>query len=315
MEQARLETSVVVCAYTEDRWDQLVAAVESVHDQTMPPARVVVVIDHNTALFERARERFSDDVVVENAGVRGLSDARNTGIAHAVGDIIAFIDDDAAAETEWLENLVSGYADDSVLGVGGHINPIWEIARPGWFPEEFDCVAGFTYRGAPTERSVVRNIIGANMSFRRALVDEAGGFRHYVGRTSEQPLGDEETELCIRIAQNHPGVFLYEPAAIVWHHVPASRCRWSYFMPRCYAEGLGKAVLAGTLGTRDGLSSERRHVLVTLPAGVAGSLRDVVVKGDAWGVPRAATIVVGLAVTVVGYAVGRTRGLFVHRPG
>jgi glycosyltransferase involved in cell wall biosynthesis len=87
---------VVICAYTEDRWDQLCAAVDSVHAQTQPPERVVVVIDHNPALFEHAQRRFTGDLVVENQGVQGLSDARNTGISHAIGDVVAFIDDDAA---------------------------------------------------------------------------------------------------------------------------------------------------------------------------------------------------------------------------
>ena len=47
MNQTDLEFSVVICAYTEDRWGQLREAVGSVHAQTMPPTRVVVVIDHN----------------------------------------------------------------------------------------------------------------------------------------------------------------------------------------------------------------------------------------------------------------------------
>ena len=156
-------------------------------------------------------------------------------------------------------------------------------------------------------------MIGANMSLRRDLVVEAGGFRRDVGRTSTQLVGDEETELCIRIAQKHPGVILYEPSALVLHHVPASRGKWSYFMPRCYAEGISKGIMARSVGTRDGLSSERRHVLVTLPTGV---LRGVlaVFKGDLWGLGRAATIIVGLAATVTGYAVSRVRGLFVSQP-
>lgn len=314
MEPRDPEFSVVICAYTEARWDQLCAAVDSVHAQTLPPVRIVVVIDHNDALLARARARFADDIVVENRGTAGLSDARNTGVEHAEGDIVAFLDDDAAAEPGWLAALAAPYAEDSVLGVGGHIDPVWELTRPAWFPEEFDWVVGCTYRGAPTTRSTVRNMIGANMSYRRSLVVEAGGFRQYVGRTSTQPLGGEETELCIRISRDHPGVFVYEPSARVHHNVPASRGTWAYFTARCYAEGISKGVLARALGSHDGLSSERRHVLVTLPKGVGRALGDVFAKRDLWGIPRAATIVVGLAATVAGYAVSRARGLSAPRP-
>ena len=81
MNPTDLEFSVVICAYTEDRWDQLCDAVDSVHAQTTPPSRVVVVIDHNPGLLVRARSQFASDVVIENAGVQGLSDARNAGIA------------------------------------------------------------------------------------------------------------------------------------------------------------------------------------------------------------------------------------------
>jgi len=314
VDRTDLEFSVVICAYTEARWDQLCAAVDSVHSQTVPASRVVVVVDHNPALFVRARERFAGDVVIENAGVRGLSDARNSGIDNCVGDVVAFLDDDAAAQPEWLASLAGSYADSSVLGVGGHIEPLWETARPGWFPEEFDWVIGCTYRGAPTQRSAVRNMIGANMSFRRPLLVESGGFRHFVGRTSAQLLGDEETELCIRITRAHPGVFIYEPTARVVHNVPASRVTWSYFSARCYAEGISKGVLSRALGSRDGLSSERRHVLVTLPKGVGRALAAVFTEADLWGVPRAATIVGGLAVTVAGYLVSRVRGAFAPPP-
>ena len=251
--------------------------------------------------------------MIENTGVQGLSDARNAGIACAVGDVIAFIDDDAVADPEWLEHLACGYSDDTVLAVGGHIDPLWEHERPGWFPEEFDWVLGCTYRGAPTERGPVRNMIGANMSFRRDLIVEAGGFRRDVGRTSTQLVGDEETELCIRITQKHSGVILYEPSALVLHHVPASRAKWSYFIPRCYAEGISKGIMSRSTGVRDGLSSERRHVLVTLPQGVVRGLA-AVFHGDLWGIGRAATIVVGLAATVAGYAVSRVRGMFASQP-
>lgn len=309
-----LEFSVVICAYTEDRWDQLCAAVESVHAQTRSPSRVVVVIDHNDALLQRSRSQFTGDVVVENAGVQGLSDARNTGIDHTLGDIVAFLDDDAAADSEWLQFLADDYADPSVLGVGGHINPIWADTRPPWFPDEFDWVVGCTYRGARTERGPVRNMIGANMSFRREYLVEAGGFRRDVGRTSTALVGDEETELCIRITQQHNGVILYEPKALVWHNVPSSRGSWSYFMPRCYGEGISKGVMTRATGEREGLSSERKHVMVTLPAGVIRNMGEVFTKGDLWGAARAATIVVGLSATVLGYATARVRGLFPTTP-
>src|ERR1700685_559705 len=91
----RPTVTVVVCAYTELRWDLLVQAVESVRAQHVPPDQCVVVVDHNDLLLRRARSSLPADVeVVANGATRGLSGARNTGIAHSTGEIVAFLDDD-----------------------------------------------------------------------------------------------------------------------------------------------------------------------------------------------------------------------------
>ena len=73
--------SVVICAYTLDRWESLTRAVRSVEAQRAPPAEVIVVIDHNPELLDRARNELSGCLLVENSESRGLSGARNSGIA------------------------------------------------------------------------------------------------------------------------------------------------------------------------------------------------------------------------------------------
>src|SRR5258706_6939394 len=141
------EISVIICAYTEKRWHELVAAVESVQRQTLSSKEIVVVIDHNPALLRRVQENLLGVIAIENGGDKGLSGARNSGWSTALGEIVAFLDDDAIAEPDWLENLVERYADPDVVGAGGKIVPLWETSRPIWFPEEFNWVIGSTYRG------------------------------------------------------------------------------------------------------------------------------------------------------------------------
>jgi glycosyltransferase involved in cell wall biosynthesis len=303
-----LTTSVVICAFADERWDALVAAVASVQRQTAPAREVIVVADHNEALLERARRELRDVTVVANDNARGLSGARNTGVALASGDVVAFLDDDAAAAPDWLEHLAAAYADESVLGVGGAIEARWLEGRPRSFPAEFEWVVGCTYAGMPTTASPVRNLIGANMSLRRDVLARAGGFRSDMGRIGRRPLGCEETELCIRAARLIPGgVFLYEPRARVAHLVPASRTTWRYFRSRCYSEGLSKARVAALSGRADGLSSERAYATRTLPSGVARGLADAR-RGDVAGLARASAIAFGLAMTAAGYCAGATRG-------
>ena len=298
--------SVVICAWSEERWPQLVDAVASAHAQTVRPAEVIVAVDHNPALAARARVEL-DATVIENDGVRGLSGTRNCGVRAAVGEIVAFLDDDAVAEPEWIERLVEGYGDPTVLGVGGSIEPRWAGARPARFPAEFGWVIGCTYRGMPVSRGPVRNLIGANMSIRRDVLTAAGGFSDGIGRVGSLPVGCEETEFCIRARRREPdGRFIYEPSARVAHVVPRERATWRYFRRRCFAEGLSKASVAALEGSDAALATERRYVLRTLPRGVARGIRDAL-RGDPSGLRRAALIVAGLALTSAGYAVGTWR--------
>lgn len=298
--------SVVVCAFTRDRLEVMGEAIDSLRAQTLSPHEIVLVIDHAPELLEEARELWPDLKIVANRERQGLSGARNTGVAEATGEVVAFLDDDAIAEPEWLRRLAEAYADPNVLGAGGTVRPRWLEGKPGWFPPEFDWVVGCTHSGMPRELEPVRNLVGANMSFRRAPLLEVGGFSHDLGRVGTLPVGCEETDLSIRVHQRWPEAeILYDPAAAVEHVVPPARGKVGYFLDRCRAEGRSKAVLSGMVGSQDGLSSERSYVRSTLPSGFFRGFGDAA-RGDFSGLGRAAMIVVGLAATTVDYLRVRT---------
>jgi O-antigen biosynthesis protein len=302
----RPSVTVVICAYTERRWPRVLAAVDSVLRQELPPDQVVLVIDHNPALLRRAQAAYPQLTVVANTGKRGLSGARNEGVLRARGDVVAFLDDDAVAEPDWLARLVAHYDDPRVLAVGGRAVPDWERARPRWFPPEFDWVVGCSYVGQPSGAAPVRNLIGCNMSFRRGALDDAGRFDPALGRVGGVPVGCEETELCIRLRQRRPdGVVLYEPAASVRHHVTGDRGTWAYFRSRCLSEGRSKAVVAGLVGTAAGLSTERAYTRRVLLSGVRRGLSEACARRDLGGLMRSGVIVAGLLVTASGYLSGR----------
>ncbi len=316
MTDALLDVSVIICAYTEERWHHLLAAVESIQQQSTPACEIIVVIDHNPALLERVRMHIPGILAIENSEARGLSGARNSGIAVARGALIAFLDDDAIAERDWLAWLSSCCADPQVLGAGGRVEPSWSSKRLDWFPEEFYWVVGCSYRGLPETRAVVRNPFGGCTCYRREVFEVTGGFRNGIGRIGSRPLGCEETELCVRAKQHWPQkVFLCEPRARIHHFVPASRTSWRYFRSRCYAEGLSKAVVAQYVGARDGLASERSYTLRTLPKGVLRGLMDAFFHLDLAGFLRAGAIISGFMITTVGYLVGNISQLLVVSKG
>lgn len=297
--------SVVICVYTEARWDALAAALASLR-QAPAPTEVIVVVDHNPELFQRVQQAFPEVIAVTNDGPRGLSGARNSGVAAASGEVIAFLDDDAVAGKAWLRYLLMPFAYSRVVAVGGTVQPDWEAAPPSWLPEEFYWVVGCSYRGLPAKRGVVRNPIGANMAFRREVFTSVGGFHAGVGRIGTLPVGCEETELCIRLRQRWPdALIMYEPRAVVLHRVPRQRLTWRYFRSRCYAEGRSKAVVARLVGAGDGLASERTYTLKVLPSGAFRALRHGLSHADVGGGARALAIGAGLAMTSLGYIRGR----------
>jgi hypothetical protein len=223
----------------------------------------------------------------------------------AAGEVIAFLDDDARAEPDWLRSLTGVYDDERIIGTGGDIIPDWEGEAPRWLPAEFQWVVGCTPPRAPGIIDV-RNPVGANMSFRRTVFERAGYFSIGLGRVGRVPLGCEETELAIRATGVIGGRIVHVPAARVLHHVPRERATWSYFTRRCWAEGVSKAAVGRAVGRRRGVSAEWTYVTTALPAGIARGIGRGL-RGDPAGLAAAAAIVTGATVAAAGYVVGTLR--------
>lgn len=296
-----VDVSVIVCAYSDERWQLIVDAVASLQAQTVPALETILVVDHNIELLELARQELGSVMVVDNDREPGAGGARNAGVDRATGRVVAFLDDDATADPHWIEEIIAAHGRDDVLGVGGSIEPRWESGRPRWFPEEFLWVVGGDYRGLPKEIAQVRNVFAANMSVIRSAFVASGGFRRGFGKvgTRSEP---EDTELCIRLAShNQSRHWLYWPAARVAHWVPASRSTLRYFLARCRNEGHGKASLRSVVGGGGALSSEWEYVSRRLPVGVLKRVYDALRYRDVGSGLQAATLVLGLLVTAFGF--------------
>ena len=295
----RPAVSIVIPTHSEQRWHALVRTVASARSQTYAPAEVVVVVDHNPALFRRARRDLAGVTVLENRYARGVSGNRNTGAFHTGTSLIAFLDDDTVAAPEWLEHLVRPLAEDpSVIGAGGGIDPAWEGAPPAWMPAEFLWAVGGSYAGMPTTTAPIRNVWSASMVVRRDTFLAVGGFRTGFGKLDGQNR-PEDTELCLRMSALSGGHWMYVPDAVIRHEVPASHSTFGFFLRRCYAEGRGKIAMAGLLDGSRSLGSERDY-LRSLPKAVLRNLVAATRGRGAHHALKAGGVLAGVAAAGIG---------------
>lgn len=226
------DISVVVC--THNNASLLRNALRSLSAQTLSASRREVLVVDNASTDEtgQAAAEFPEAAYVHEPRL-GLSIARNAGVRNSRAPIIAFLDDDAEADPNWLEALLEGYANfDQAWAVGGRVDPIWGGPVPEWLTEQHHRSLSLVDWG-PTMRALrwPERVIGVNCSFRRRVFDAFGLFDECLGRIGQALLGHEDTEIQQRIhASGHQVV--YAPRAVVRHYVPASRMTREYFERR-----------------------------------------------------------------------------------
>lgn len=307
----RPTVSVIICAYTEDRWSLLEDCVASVETQTAVPGEIILCIDHNEELLRRSEQHFVWGrpagaiplTVVANKYEGRLGSARNTAAELASGDVLAFLDDDAAAAADWLVRLSAPYNDPSVAAVGGAPLPVFEAQRPRWFPREFDWVFGCAYNGLPSVRAQLAHLIGANMSVRRSALQEIGGFH------SDD---HDDMDMCLRLAFARYNV-IYEPLAVVSHFVPARRTTWHYFWRRCYFVNLGKVEAFANMQGAAHLGAELAFVGRTMTRGIPAGVHQAL-RGDLFGLVRVAAMMVGIMLAGLGHLSGKLQARRSRRP-
>jgi glycosyltransferase involved in cell wall biosynthesis len=296
------EVSVVIPCHAMGRWPLLVQAVASVQNQTPEPVEVVVVVDHNQQLFERAKAELSGVTVLPNRFARGVSGNRNTGAFHTTTPIVALLDDDARARPGWLSSLTEPLADPAVVGTGGLAIAYWEQGRPPWFPDELLWTVGGSFADAPRTAVAVRNTWSLSMAVRRQPFERVGGF--HVGFTKvgnrSRP---EDTDLCLRMSHHTGGHWIHAPGAVVDHLVPVDRATVRYLLARCYAEGRGKVSMGRRHRGSVDLGPEWTYLRRTLPRAVGRELARTLTGKGLVGAARAASMLGALAAAAAGGAV------------
>jgi len=296
--------SVIICTYSPSRIKDLMEAIKSLQNQTYQQIEIIVVVDHNQMLYEKLKSILEEKVrVFHNQEVKGLSGSKNFGIDKARGEVIAFLDDDAVAAEDWVEQLVMPFKDDKVAAVGGLTLPLWETEEPKWLPAEFLWVMGCTYRGHINRIGRVRNVFGGNSCFRKSCMDQVGKFLPSIGRIGNKMLTGEETEYCMRIWQMLPDRhILFNPKAVIYHKVPRQRTNLKYFIRRTFGSGYSLAFihhLRKNFGKKTESNSLYHLATNFLPRAVKLLTKDFIAA-----VGQLAVALLGVFCTGLGYLVG-----------
>ena len=194
--------SVVVCTYNGSR--TIAGCVDAIRRLDYPDFEVIVVDDGSTdGAGAIAGDHGARVIRTTN---RGLSAARNTGAAASDGKIIAFCDDDAEPDPQWLGYLVRTLITGSHDGAGGpNVPPAGSLIGDsvGHAP------GGPIYvLASPT---IAEHIPGCNMAFWREAIDRVGGFDERFRQAGD------DVDICWRI-QAAGGTLGFAPGAVVWHH-------------------------------------------------------------------------------------------------
>jgi len=231
--------TAAICTY--NRYDVLKKAIRSLEEQSLDQAEYQIVVVDNSPDGEEAKQRAQDYASISNLRylheqTPGLSNARNVATRNCDSPLIAFMDDDAIAQPDWLRETVRAFeqfGEDAAV-VGGRVNPIWEKPRPAWLSSKLEgYVSVVNWGGRLRQASPNEWFAGTNISFRVAELGTVGGFSTQLGRTGSggSLLSNEESEVvdALRAAGK---LAIYAPDATVDHLVEASRLRREWFRKR-----------------------------------------------------------------------------------
>jgi glycosyltransferase involved in cell wall biosynthesis len=239
--------SAVICTYNRSRL--LGDALESLAQQTISADLLeVVVVDNNStddtvAVADRFQERFRHYQSLREER-QGLSHARNCGLQACRGVYVAFLDDDACAEPDWCERVLTAFSTvkPAPASIGGKILPRYETAPPVWFVDDFEVRSWGDTACFLSGYWGQFGFSGSNMAFPRELLIRFGGFRTDLGMIGGKLRLGEEKDLYFRIHQELPR-FWYDPQITVRHWVPVDHMRVSYLLRRSFMAGKSRAVI------------------------------------------------------------------------
>jgi glycosyltransferase involved in cell wall biosynthesis len=266
--------SVVVTTYNEDEYHLLKKCIGSILSQTFTNFELLIVTEKKE-IKEKIQNDFNDNRIrLINFDGSGVAEARNRGFESAIGDIVAYTDDDAYPEEKWLEKINEVYKKKDYPCVGGRILPSWEDGCKD-IPEEFNWIVGVTHKGFG-KKGEVRNTFGPNMTFKREVLNKVGGFDEKTGKDKLKLMQGEESEICSRIREKYGRSMYYDPDIVVHHHVSKEQTQLGYLIRRSFYQGISKGYMSKNV-FNDTIENEEKDFLKMI---LTDSIPSYIINGN-----------------------------------
>ena len=243
-----LEISIVVPAYDDNRFHDLVDLIDSIRAQQRT-LELVLVIEKSQPLRDKLTAH------LENAQVRhkilfgldrmGLAAARNIGAKESSGPVVAFVDDDAVLSSDWSLRLINVFKDHpEIIGVTGEVLPLWVGEPLNWFPQSLYWAIGCTAWRERARKAVGYEVAGVNMAFRKEAFSYAlfsDKFTDGFGFRGKQGLTGDDVDFSLRLRRVTNRKILYTRNLRVYHKVYPYKTTVQYIRRYSFWQGMSEA--------------------------------------------------------------------------
>lgn len=265
-----LKISLVICTYNRDKY--LPTALESIKNQSFDRRFFELIIVDNNSTDNTAN--ISKEFIAENTDIngkycfeaqKGLSFARNRGIAEARSPVISYIDDDVILSPSFLKEL-AGFFDvhQDVVGVGGRVVPKYEHEKePEWMSKYLNGFVGKVDYGNNIilYNSKMKYPAGCNMTYRKDILLKAGGFNNKLTfRSDDKYIFYQVKEISDKI--------YYLPNAWLYHNIDSYRLEITNFKKLFLKTGNEEKKRLSSEGNTIGLAKKFIELVVKFGASV-----------------------------------------------
>ncbi len=239
------EISIVIPTY--NRPDYLARLLVSLSCQTAEKDTFEIIVVDNAPINgnNKVRVLCKDpayaglDLKYVHHPIVGVSEARNRGVAAAQAELIGFLDDDTLPHPDWVEMVLRIFSETEVDILGGPTEPYYLVDKPAWYRDEY---AVTTHGDCALWLTGTKTVTGANMAWRKRVLEGLGGFLSEFGYRGSKKIYGEETELNLRAHQAGYRTW-YDPRLLVKHCAHSDRIRVTWFFLLGYRYGQLKAQL------------------------------------------------------------------------